>query len=189
MPQNPAGQVHALLGRCDLSKTFYLKTRTAAILIWFYTLQSFWQCWLCRNQNSGQTKRQSQTYQNTCWKMTLQTKAFARKKEPDKKTELNLPKRWLKTMKPILETRLCRKIMLARKTDIARWKLLPARTLTRVTKPVLETWQNRRWNYARKRQEPIFEKCQTWKTATAKRPDLNEPKLLLKTRNLIMKTR
>jgi hypothetical protein len=40
----------------------------------------------------------------------------------------------------------------------------------------------------RKRQVPIFEKRQTWKTATAKNADFGKPETLLKNRNLILKT-
>jgi hypothetical protein len=48
-------------------------------------------------------------------------------------------------------------MMLATKANFDRWKLLLARTLTKIMKPILETWQSQKWNCARKRQEPIFE--------------------------------
>jgi hypothetical protein len=41
MAQNPTRQVHALLGRHGLCKTRWLKTKTAANLILFYTKQTF----------------------------------------------------------------------------------------------------------------------------------------------------
>ena len=112
----------------------------------------------------------------------LEKMSLARKPKP------NLPKLFLKTLKPILETWFCQKERKPEKTDFVKWNHLLTKTLpenheanfgnlskfdTKLFEP--KTWAD-------------FRETKTLQTAAAKNADFCEPETLLKTETLICKT-
>ena len=156
--ESPASSAR-FVGQTRFCKTRQLKTRTRANLTWFYTLQNFWQCWLCKNQNCGRTKTPEPNLPKRLLKKWLcEPKSLPEKNEPDKKAWTQFTKTLTEKDEADFRNLTQPKLNTANETDFDESKPLFTKTFDRnhdvsinsTTEPVLETWQSRKCNWQKK---------------------------------------